>query len=67
MISDKKLNDFLKELSILSLKYEIEIAGCGCCGSPFLNGFHNEKFEDGYIYKINLSFNYDKNIYEVDK
>lgn len=66
IISDKKLNDFLKELSILTLKYQIEIAGCGCCGSPSLEDFNHKKFEDGYIYKTCLSFNHEKNIYEVD-
>ena len=31
-----RLNQFLKELSILTQKYGIEIGGCGCCGSPWL-------------------------------
>lgn len=30
------LEKFLEELTALSLKYEIFIGGCGCCGSPFL-------------------------------
>lgn len=28
--------EFLKELSELSKKYNIYIGGCGCCGSPYL-------------------------------
>lgn len=28
---------FLDELTKLTKKYHIEIGGCGCCGSPFLN------------------------------
>ncbi len=26
---------FMEELTALSKKYDIEIAGCGCCESPF--------------------------------
>lgn len=32
----KDVDGFLKELSELSLKYQISIGGCGCCGSPYL-------------------------------
>lgn len=32
-----KYFDFLAELTELSLKYGIEIGGCGCCGSPHLS------------------------------
>lgn len=28
--------EFLAELSKLSNKYKVAIAGCGCCGSPYL-------------------------------
>lgn len=44
---DKKVNDFLKELSELTEKYGIEIGGCGCCGSPYLSGkdIHETKLE----------------------
>lgn len=27
---------FLFELTQLSLKYQLVVSGCGCCGSPFL-------------------------------
>ena len=27
---------FMAELELLSRKYRIKIAGCGCCGSPYL-------------------------------
>lgn len=30
------VNNFLKELYELSIKYKIGIYGCGCCGSPSL-------------------------------
>lgn len=32
---------FLKALSELSIKHEITIAGCGCCGSPWLSRPHD--------------------------
>lgn len=32
----KDIEGFLKDLSALSLKYNIIIGGCGCCGSPYL-------------------------------
>lgn len=31
------MEDFLKELTILSKKYNITIGACGCCNSPWLN------------------------------
>jgi hypothetical protein len=30
------VDDFLKELADLTNKYNIQITGCGCCGSPLL-------------------------------
>ena len=30
------VNGFLAELSALTVKYGVEVGGCGCCGSPFL-------------------------------
>lgn len=32
----EKLPEFLRELSELTKKYKIAIAGCGCCGSPYI-------------------------------
>ena len=31
-----RLEEFLKELSELTKKYELKIGGCGCCGSPWI-------------------------------
>ena len=36
MINVKKYEQFLKELSELSKKHGVYIAGCGCCNSPYL-------------------------------
>lgn len=47
-----RLDKFLKELAELTQKYEIEIDGCGCCGSPFLVDQSN-----GNIIKTDLSYN----------
>lgn len=33
---NSKLAQFLEELTALTNKYGIEIAGCGCCSSPYL-------------------------------
>lgn len=30
------LEQFLRELSELSAKYDLWIGGCGCCGSPYI-------------------------------
>lgn len=32
----ERLENFLKELSELSIKYDLWIKGCGCCGSPWI-------------------------------
>jgi hypothetical protein len=32
----EQVEAFLTELTALTIKYGIEIGGCGCCGSPFL-------------------------------
>jgi hypothetical protein len=34
--TDEEVKEFLEELTQLSIRHKIEIAGCGCCGSPAL-------------------------------
>lgn len=41
--------EFLKELTELTLKYRIVIYGCGCCGSPSINPLDNESLNDNLI------------------
>ncbi|MFU0240394.1 hypothetical protein ACKI1J_32235 [Streptomyces scabiei] len=35
--SAESVTAFLQDLSALTEKYGLVIAGCGCCGSPWLN------------------------------
>jgi len=35
-VQERRVRTFLDELTELTKKYQIEIGGCGCCGSPFL-------------------------------
>ena len=34
----EKYAEFLKELAELTIKHGVSIGGCGCCGSPGLDG-----------------------------
>jgi predicted dinucleotide-utilizing enzyme len=44
------IDDFTKELLDLTIKYKIQIAGCGCCGSPYLVLMKNDvEFDMIYI------------------
>ena len=36
-ITQEQTEAFLVELAALTLKHGIQIDGCGCCGSPFLD------------------------------
>jgi hypothetical protein len=36
-LTDHQVASFLVELETLCRKYNIEISGCGCCGSPRLD------------------------------
>ena len=43
MTKKERFDTFVKELGELTKKYDIEIWGCGCCGSPSLFDLKNEK------------------------
>lgn len=69
MNEDDRINEFLKELAILTEKYDVEIGGCGCCGSPWLEDLKFNKFVSGikihnYIGDY-LKYNEGKRIYEI--
>lgn len=55
-----RLEKFLQELSVLTQKHGFSIAGCGCCGSPWIVDFQSEFVAE------NLGYNQEKQKYEVD-
>lgn len=57
----ERLENFLKELSELTKKYNIAISGCGCCGSPYIDDFEKEFDGD------NLCFDEEKQIYTLER
>ncbi len=48
-MENERLYIFLRELSELTVKYQIEIRGCGCCGSPYIIDFEG-KYDGEYLY-----------------
>lgn len=51
MMPNNERNDkFLEELTELTKKYGIEIGGCGCCGSPWLNDMIDCEFIGENLY-----------------
>lgn len=42
-MTPEKAQEFLDELTILSVKYGITIGGCGCCGSPWIEDLSSSK------------------------
>lgn len=47
---NEKNDKFLEELTELTKKYGIEIGGCGCCGSPWLNDMISCEFLGEKLY-----------------
>lgn len=58
--NDKDLKKFLRDLSRLTRTSGIIIAGCGCCGSPFVFG---EAFDGSPILKDGLAWDTEKQKY----
>ena len=44
-MNDKHKN-FLKELADLSKRYDLWIAGCGCCGSPSASSINDDELQE---------------------
>lgn len=55
----EKLIEFLTELTKLTNKYEFQIGGCGCCGSPLVT-------TDGRDGGKCLEWDEEKSCYRVD-
>lgn len=52
-MTNEQQEQFLEELSELTRKHGIVIAGCGCCGSPSLSDLE-EKMKGGYYFTYGL-------------
>ena len=37
MSDEERMNAFLVDLRVLTIKHGVAIAGCGCCGSPYID------------------------------
>lgn len=54
-MTDNERN-FIIELEQLSRKYKLQIAGCGCCGSPSIEAIEDVDLAEqaGYMYEDQL-------------
>ena len=62
MTKKERFDTFVKELGELTKKYDIEIWGCGCCGSTSLFDLKNEKA----TISEDLAWNDEKQEYEYE-
>ena len=52
MSDEERMNAFLSDLRALTIKHGVAIAGCGCCGSPFLEaGVDVSDSRAGYVHE----------------
>ena len=58
----EKLYCFLSELAILTNLYELEVGGCGCCGSPYITNL-----KTGEIVSEYLTYNEKREDYRLDE
>jgi hypothetical protein len=60
MTDNKKIKAFLKDLTELSIKHNLVIGGCGCCGSPWIASMDRRltDFDE-------LEFDFEKQCYRV--
>ena len=62
MTKKERFDTFVKELEELTKQYDLEIWGCGCCGSPSLFDLKNEKA----TISEDLAWNDEKQEYEYE-
>lgn len=60
--NNKSVSEFLVELTALTQKYNIDIGGCGCCGSPILYSLNSSDRLASY-----LKYNDELKTYEIGK
>ena len=47
--AEQASENFLKDLTVLTLKYGLVVEGCGCCESPWLTIAVDENKTEGYL------------------
>lgn len=48
MSEDERVKSFINDLAQLTIKYGVDISGCGCCGSPSVYALIHPVSENGY-------------------
>jgi hypothetical protein len=55
-MKNRATNNFIDKLTELTLLYEIEIGGCGCCESPWLRDMKTGDIIEGDHYGYRLKW-----------
>lgn len=66
-LNDTNTKDFLTELTELTIKHGIAIAGCGCCGSPYLTPLAEGEEQGSYQFNKYAYEPYEHLEWEVSK
>lgn len=48
-VREATIEAFLRELTDLTRKHRVCIAGCGCCGSPYLLDLDDQLIDGAYV------------------
>ena len=64
---EERLENFLKELTELTHKYNLAIGGCGCCLSPYImDEFQEKQFYYGDLVCGELEYDLETKKYKVE-